>query len=53
MALKFRVPAVLLASWDLKRPDGLADPLLLHARTAADAVVIARQAAEHARATDA
>lgn len=51
MALKFRVPAVLLASWDLKRPDGLADPLLLHARTAADAVVIARQAAEHARAT--
>jgi uncharacterized protein (TIGR00725 family) len=44
-ALKFRVPVVLLASWEVKRPDGLSDPLLFHARTPADAVAIARQAA--------
>jgi len=44
-ALKFRIPVVLLGSWTLRRPDGLADPLLLHARTPADAVALARQAA--------
>ncbi len=49
-ALKYRVPAVLLDSWELRRPDGLADPLLFHARTAADAVTIALQAAAHRRA---
>jgi len=53
LALKFRVPVVLLSSWDLNRPDGLADPLLLHARTAADALAIARQAAEHLRSAGA
>jgi uncharacterized protein (TIGR00725 family) len=52
LALKYRIPAVLLASWDLKRPDGLADPLLFHAGTPVDAVAIARHAAEHARATE-
>jgi uncharacterized protein (TIGR00725 family) len=45
LALKFRVPVVLLASWELRRPDGLSDPLLFHARTPADAIAIARQAA--------
>lgn len=48
-ALKFRVPVVLLSSWDLKRPDGLSDPLLFHARTPADAIVIARQMATRDR----
>ena len=48
-ALKFRVPVVLLASWDLKRPDGLSDPLLFHARTPADAIVIACQMATRDR----
>jgi uncharacterized protein (TIGR00725 family) len=50
-ALKYRVPAVLLDSWELRRPDGLADPLLFHARTGADAVTIALQAAAHRRAS--
>lgn len=49
-ALKFRIPVVLLGSWNLRRPDGLSDPLLLHARTAADAVALAlRAAATHER----
>ena len=48
-ALKFRVPVVLLASWSLRRPDGLADPLLVHARTAADAVALALQASQRDR----
>lgn len=48
-ALKFRVPVVLLASWSLRRPDGLADPLLLHARTAADAVSLALHASRRER----
>ncbi len=49
LALKYRVPVVLLASWELKRPDGLSDPLLFHARTPADAITIARQAASRER----
>jgi uncharacterized protein (TIGR00725 family) len=40
-ALKYRVPVVLLESWNLRRPDGLNDPLLFDARTAADAVKVA------------
>ena len=40
-ALKYRIPVVLLASWNLRRPDGLNDPLLFEARTASDAVKIA------------
>jgi uncharacterized protein (TIGR00725 family) len=40
-ALKFRVPVVLLASWNLRRPDGLNDPLLFEARSAADAAKLA------------
>jgi uncharacterized protein (TIGR00725 family) len=49
VALKYRVPVVLLESWELRRPDGLTDPLLFHARNPADAVAIARQAARHER----
>ena len=49
-ALKYRVPVVLVESWDLKRPDGLSDPLLFYARTPADAIVIARQMATRERA---
>ena len=48
MALKFRVPVVLLSSWELRRPDGLKDPLMFEARTAKDAVEIARHAGERA-----
>src|SRR5512140_2102699 len=40
-ALKYRVPVVLLESWNLRRPDGLNDPLLFEARTPADAARIA------------
>jgi len=32
---------VLLSSWNLRRPDGLNDPLLFEARTASDAAKIA------------
>ncbi len=49
LALKFRIPAVLLASWSLRRPDGLADPRLFHARTAEDAVALALQAVNNDR----
>jgi uncharacterized protein (TIGR00725 family) len=49
MALKFRVPVVLVSSWHLRRPDGLSDPLLFSARTAADAVALAVQASARAR----
>lgn len=49
MALKYRVPVVLLASWHLRRPDGLSDPLLLAARTPGDAVALATQASARAR----
>lgn len=45
LALKFRVPVVALKGWNLRRPDGLTDPLLAHARTAADAVALALSAA--------
>lgn len=38
LALKQRVPVVLLESWSLARPDGLADPLLRRAVSPADAV---------------
>jgi len=48
-ALKYRVPVVLLESWNLKRPDGLNDPLLISARTAADAVQLALQASKTGR----
>jgi hypothetical protein len=43
-ALKFRVPVVLLSSWNLRRPDGLNDPLLFEARTAEDAARLALHA---------
>jgi hypothetical protein len=51
LALKFRVPVVLLASWALKRPDGLKDPLLFEARTPKDALEIALHAGERALQT--
>lgn len=41
LALKQRVPVVLLESWCLARPDGLADPLLQRAVSPADAVATA------------
>jgi uncharacterized protein (TIGR00725 family) len=43
-ALKFRVPVVLLASWKLRRPDGLGDPLLFNAQSASEAVKLALHA---------
>jgi uncharacterized protein (TIGR00725 family) len=50
LALKFRVPVVALKGWNLRRPDGLADPLLSHARTPADAIALALAAARRERA---
>jgi len=47
-ALKYRVPVVLLESWNLRRPDGLNDPLLFEAKTAADAVKLALHASGRA-----
>lgn len=41
MALKQRIPVVLLESWDLVRPDGLVDPLLRQATSPHDAVEMA------------
>ncbi len=50
IALKFRVPVVLLESWELDRPDGVRDPMLHYARTAAEAADLAlRLAATQAR----
>ncbi|HEX9799772.1 MAG TPA: TIGR00725 family protein [Thermoanaerobaculia bacterium] len=43
-ALKFRVPVVLLASWKLRRPDGLGDPLLFTAQSPGEAVKLALHA---------
>lgn len=51
LALKFRVPVVLLSSWALKRPDGLKDPLLFEAHSAKDAIDIALHAGERATRT--
>jgi hypothetical protein len=50
LALKFRVPVVALKGWNLRRPDGLTDPLLSHARTPADAVALALAGARRERA---
>jgi uncharacterized protein (TIGR00725 family) len=50
LALKFRVPVVALKGWNLRRPDGLTDPLLSHARTPADAVALALAGARRDRA---
>ena len=41
LALKQRVPVVVLESWELTRPDGLVDPLLRRAISPADAVATA------------
>ncbi|KAB2962159.1 MAG: TIGR00725 family protein [Thermoanaerobaculia bacterium] len=48
-ALKSRVPVVALRSWNLRRPDGLADPLLAYARTPEDAVTLALRSARRER----
>jgi len=48
LALKHGTPVVLLESWDLERPDGRPEPLLLHAETPGEAVAAAvRAAARH------
>ena len=52
LALKYRVPVVLLESWELVRPDGAADPLLERAATAPEAVARALRAAEERRAEE-
>ncbi|MFQ5525490.1 MAG: TIGR00725 family protein [Thermoanaerobaculia bacterium] len=41
LALKHRVPVVLLESFDVRLPDGGGDPLLFHAGTPSDAVALA------------
>lgn len=49
LALKHRIPVVLLESWRLQRPDGLLDPLLAVALSPADAAEIAVRQARHGR----
>jgi len=46
LALKHRIPVVLLSSWQLTRPDGESDPRLLQATTAQQAVDLALEAAQ-------
>lgn len=41
MALKYRIPTVLLRSWELVRPDGESEPCLERAATAREAVGLA------------
>ncbi len=41
LALKHRIPVVLLESWRLERPDGRAEPLLQRAESARQAVELA------------
>ena len=45
LALKHRIPVVLLDSWQLERPDGEPEPLLEQASTPLDAVELAMRAA--------
>jgi hypothetical protein len=45
LALKHRIPVVLLSSWQLTRPDGGQEPRLHQADTARQAVDLALQAA--------
>ncbi|OPZ41834.1 MAG: hypothetical protein BWY94_02296 [Actinobacteria bacterium ADurb.BinA094] len=49
LALKHRIPVILLESWRLQRPDGLLDPLLAVALSPADAAEIAVRQARHGR----
>jgi len=44
-AIRYRIPVVLLDSWDLTRPDGKPEPLLRHATSADEAVSMALDAA--------
>jgi uncharacterized protein (TIGR00725 family) len=44
-AVKYGRPVVLLASWELRRPDGRPEPLLLRADAPAEAVALALAAA--------
>lgn len=46
LALKHRIPVVLLDSWQLIRPDGQTEPRLLQATTAQQAVDLALEAAQ-------
>ncbi len=45
LALKHRIPVVLLSSWQLRRPDGEDEPRLHQAETARQAVDLALEAA--------
>ena len=47
LALKHRVPVVVLHSWRLERPDGREEPLLMHAEDPRKAVELAVRAARH------
>lgn len=50
LALKHRIPVVCLESWRPERPDGAAEPLLVHASTPREAVAAALAAARRIRA---
>lgn len=47
LALKHRIPVVLVESWQLEAPDGESEPLLMNAGSAAEAVDLAMAAAEN------
>jgi len=52
LALKHGIPVTLLGSWDLERPDGVAEPLLRRASSAREAVETALRAMGLGRATE-
>ncbi len=49
LALKHRVPVVVLESWSLSRPDGLDEPLLRTASSPGEAVQLALEMADRGR----
>lgn len=49
LALKHRIPVVVLESWSLSRPDGRGEPLLRTARSPEEAVRLALEMADRSR----
>ncbi len=49
LALKHRIPVIVLDSWSLSRPDGRAEPLLRTARSPREAVALALELADRER----
>lgn len=47
LALKHRIPVVVLESWQLQPPDGLSEPLLMSASSPAEAIDLALKVVEN------